>query len=199
MIATPSAEARVGEQDTTPFSPYVFRDQYLAARSQPASLSTNSTLMGIQQTFARESFLDEVARESDQDPIVLRLRHLDDARGIELIESVAKQADWQRAANPSADALPQDLLRGRGFAYSQLPDRNQRMESGVRSAWIADVEVNLVTGDVQLTRLVVGQDAGPDVDTDRLQQTLQARVLGEARPLLGKRPVSTSGVTAVVR
>ncbi|BBM05396.1 hypothetical protein HAALTHF_14300n [Vreelandella aquamarina] len=55
-IATSSAEATVGEQDTAPFSPYVFRDQYLAARSQPASLSSNSTLMGIQQTFARESF-----------------------------------------------------------------------------------------------------------------------------------------------
>ncbi|WP_417862689.1 c-type cytochrome [Vreelandella venusta] len=187
-IATASAEATTGEQDTTPFSPYIFRDQYLAARSQPASLSTNATLMGIQQTFARESFLDEVARESDQDPVALRLRHLDDARGIELIESVAKRAEWPRASDPSADALPQDLLRGRGFAYSQLPDRNQRVESGVRSAWIADVEVNLVTGDVQLTRLVVGQDAGPDVDTDRLQQTLQARVLGEARPLLGQAP-----------
>ncbi len=187
-ITTSSAEATAGEQDTTPFSPYVFRDQYLAARSQPDSLSTNSTLMGIQQTFARESFLDEVARESDQDPVALRLRHLDDARGIELIESVAKRAEWQRAFNPSADSLPQDLLRGRGFAYSQLPDREQRVESGVRSAWIADVEVNRVTGDVQLTRLVVGQDVGSDVDTDRLQQTLQARVLGEARPLLGQAP-----------
>ena len=187
-ITTSSAEATAGEQDTTPFSPYVFRDQYLAARSQPDSLSNHSTLMGIQQTFARESFLDEVARESDQDPVALRLRHLEDARGIELIESVAKRAEWQRAPNPSADSLPQDLLRGRGFAYSQLPDREQRVESGVRSAWIADVEVNRITGDVQLTRLVVGQDAGPDVDTDRLQQTLQARVLGEARPLLGQAP-----------
>tara|TARA_R110002049_G_scaffold5154_7_gene35632 strand:- start:6712 stop:9759 length:3048 start_codon:yes stop_codon:yes gene_type:complete len=187
-ITTSSAEATAGEQDTTPFSPYVFRDQYLAARSQTTSISTNSTLIGIQQTFARESFLDEVARESDQDPIALRLRHLDDARGVELIESVAKRAEWQSSSNPSSDSLSPDLLRGRGFAYSQLPDREQRVESGVRSAWIADVEVNRITGDVQLTRLVVGQDAGPDMDTARLQQTLQARVLGEARPLLGQAP-----------
>lgn len=181
-------EPIIGKQDTTPFSPYVFLDQYLAARSQPASLSTNSTLIGIQQTFARESFLDEVARESEQDPVALRLRHLDDARGIALIESVAERAEWQRVSSPVANSLPQELLRGRGFAYSQLPDRSQRVESGVRSAWIADVEVNRVTGDVQLTRLVVGQDVGVDVDTDRLQQTLQARVLGEARPLLGQAP-----------
>ncbi|OAL58729.1 MULTISPECIES: c-type cytochrome [unclassified Halomonas] len=182
------AEFPAGDNGTPPFSPYVFRDQYLAARSQPASLATNPTLIGIQQAFARESFLDEVARESEQDPIALRLRHLEDARGIELIESVAKRAEWQRSSNPSSESLSQDLLRGRGFAYSQLPDREQRVEAGVRSAWIADVEVNRITGDVQLTRLVVGQDAGPDIDTARLQQTLQARVLGEARPFLGHEP-----------
>ena len=186
--AVSSAQASAGEQDTTPFSPYVFRDQYLAARSPSASLSTHATLLGIQQTFARESFLDEAARASHQDPIALRLRHLDDARGIELIESVAQRAEWHRASASTVSALPQDLLRGRGFAYSQLPDRHERVDTGVRSAWIADVEVNRITGEVQLTRLVVGQDAGPEVDTDRLQQTLQARILGEARPLLGQAP-----------
>ncbi|WP_422103135.1 c-type cytochrome [Vreelandella sp.] len=189
-----AAEASPGVDSATPFSPYVFKDQYLAARAQTASLTANATLIGIQQTFARESFLDEMARESGQDPVALRLRHLDDDRGIALIESVARRAEWQAPLSPQpssesqAHSGPQELLRGRGFAYAQLPDRDQRVETGVRSAWIADVVVNRITGDVQLTRLVVGQDAGPEVDTKHLKQTLQERILGEARPLLGQAP-----------
>lgn len=169
------------------YSPYTFQNAHLSVHTgSPSGQPLNDTLLGIQQTFARESFLDEVAHARGQDPLALRLRYLDDARGRELVESVAKRADWQIGA-PSR-ATSSDVLQGRGLAYAQLPDRQRRLESGVRSAWIADVEVNRITGSVQLTRLVVGQDSGIEVDTARLQHTLQARVLGEARPLLGSEP-----------
>lgn len=168
------------------YSPYAFQNAHLSAHTgRPSGLPLNDTLLGVQQTFARESFLDEVAHARDQDPLALRLRYLEDARGRELIESVARRADWQ--AGTSSRAVG-DLLKGRGLAYAQLPDPQQRVESGVRSAWIADVEVNRVTGSVQLTRLVVGQDSGVEVDTAQLQHTLQKRVLGEAQPLLGSEP-----------
>ncbi|PAU75183.1 c-type cytochrome [Halomonas salipaludis] len=169
------------------YSPYAFRRHRLATRRDAGTHSHNDGFAEIQQAFARESFLDEVAHDSGQDPLALRQRHLDDPRGIELIESVSRRAEWGKTSSP-ADAESPDLLRGRGFAYAQRPDRHQRIAEGVRSAWIADVEVNRVTGDVTLTRLVVGQDAGPDIDTSRLQQTLQARVLSSARPLLGRAP-----------
>ncbi|TVP52061.1 MAG: aldehyde oxidase [Halomonas sp.] len=193
-IPKTTPEVPTGDSDPAQFSssvlsPYVFRDQHLSARlQQPGQTPSSATLIGIQQAFARESFLDEVARDSGQDPVSLRLRHLKDARSIELIESVAKRAGWQVPFKKPADSAPLDLLQGRGFAFAQLPDRHQRMEAGVRSAWIADVAVNRVTGDVQLTRLIVGQDDGPEVDTAGLQQTLQERILGEARPLLGQVP-----------
>ncbi|RUR33197.1 c-type cytochrome [Vreelandella nanhaiensis] len=169
------------------YSPYTFQNAYLSAHTgAPSGQPLSDTLLGIQQTFARESFLDEVAHARGQNPLALRLRYLGDARGRELIESVAKRADWQ--TNTPSRAASSDLLQGRGLAYAQLPDRQQRLDSGVRSAWIADVEVNRVTGTVQLTRLVVGQDSGIEVDTTHLQHTLQARVLGEASPLLGSEP-----------
>ncbi|WP_249975531.1 c-type cytochrome [Vreelandella olivaria] len=168
--------------------PYVFRQETLTAHTgYPAGAPTNPTLLNVQQTFARESFIDEMARESGQDPLDFRLRHLEDKRGIELIESVARQVQWQTPPQ-QAPRGPSEMLRGRGVAYAQLPDREQRQKSGVRSAWIADIEVNRITGGVRITRLVVGQDAGEYVDTARLQQTLQERVLGEARPLLGHTP-----------
>ncbi|TVU70208.1 MULTISPECIES: c-type cytochrome [Cobetia] len=187
--ARASAPGETASESVRLFSPYVFQDECLSARSEKernASVetgSTDDTLADVQQAFARESFLDEVAHESGQDPIALRLQHLEDPRGIELIRSVSSRAQWQEAVSMSSG--PRDTVTGRGFAYSQLPDRHQRVEEGVRSAWIADVEVNRITGDVTLTRLVVGQDGGPALDTARLQQTLQARVLGEAMPLLG--------------
>ena len=178
----------VSEETEKPlYSPYTFQNAHLSVHTgSPSGQPLNDTLLGIQQTFARESFLDEVAHARGQDPLALRLRYLADARGRELIESVAKRADWQ--TNTPSRAASSDLLQGRGLAYAQLPDRQQRLDSGVRSAWIADVEVNRVTGAVQLTRLVVGQDSGVEVDTAHLQHTLQARVLGEARPLLGSEP-----------
>lgn len=178
---------RIVTDDRALFSPYAFRNARHAERRDAQGAGRHSEgLAEIQQAFARESFLDEVARDTGQDPLALRLRHLDDARGIELISSVSRRARWGEP--PSSATTPPDRLHGRGFAYAQLPDRHQRIPEGVRSAWIADVEVNRVTGDVALTRLVVGQDAGPEVDTARLKQTLQARVLGSARPLLGRTP-----------
>lgn len=179
---------RTRTDGASPFSPYAFRNAHLATRRDDHGTGRhNEDLTEIQQAFARESFLDEVAHDSGQDPLALRLRHLDDARGIELIDSVSRRARWGELSSSAATTSPEQL-RGRGFAYAQVPDRHQRIPEGVRSAWIADVEVNRITGDVTLTRLVVGQDAGPEVDTDRLQQTLQARVLGSARPLLGHEP-----------
>ncbi|GEK48516.1 c-type cytochrome [Bisbaumannia pacifica] len=178
---------RIMTDDRALFSPYAFRKAHHAERRDAQGADPHSEgLAEIQQAFARESFLDEVARDTGQDPLALRLRHLDDARGTELISSVSRRARWGEP--PSPTITPPDRLHGRGFAYAQLPDRHQRIPEGVRSAWIADVEVNRVTGEVALTRLVVGQDAGPEVDTSRLQQTLQARVLGSARPLLGHTP-----------
>lgn len=172
------------------FSPYEFADETLSARN--GGVTAKSALEGlgdIQQVFARESFLDEVAHASDEDPIALRLRYMEDVRGTELIHSVSQRAGWGKT--PPSDGMedkPQELLAGRGFAYSQRPDASHRLASGVRSAWIADVDVNRITGNVTLTRLVVGQDAGADVDTARLKQTLQARVLGERFSVLGHEP-----------
>ncbi|MGE4533099.1 c-type cytochrome [Halomonas sp.] len=171
-----------------PFSPYAFSNSQLRTRRDDHGAGWHSEgLADIQQAFAQESFLDEVAHDSGQDPLALRLDHLDDARGAALITSVSERALWGEAPT-TATVTSSDRLHGRGFAYSQLPDRHQRVSDGVRSAWIADVEVNRITGDVILTRLVVGQDGGPEVDTDQLQQTLQTRVLGSARPMLGRAP-----------
>ncbi|GGY09155.1 cytochrome [Litchfieldella qijiaojingensis] len=181
-------DGATSEPVSPPFSPYTFRDQRLAAPGVSREVHGDDGVLELQHGFARESFLDEVARTSGQDPVALRLRHLDDRRGVELIESVTRRAGWVWPTKANEEGLSADVNRGRGFAYAQLPDRHGRIDEGVRSAWIADIEVNRITGDVSLTRLVVGQDSGPLVDTAQLQEILQQRVLGVARPLLAREP-----------
>src|SRR5262247_2626868 len=52
----------------------------------------------LQNTFAHESFLDEVAVEVKADPVEYRLRHLSDPRLIDVVKAAAKAADWEPRA-----------------------------------------------------------------------------------------------------
>lgn len=136
------------------------------------------------RVFAEESFFDEWSRRHASDPLELRLRHLDDRRGQALIEAVRQRAEWRPSptSNPAEGSVA--LLTGRGFAYCHLPNAKGDRESGTRSAWIADVSVDPVTGSVQLTRLVVGQDAGEPVDREALASALRQQLLPESTLLL---------------
>ncbi|WP_110598628.1 c-type cytochrome [Salinicola lusitanus] len=136
------------------------------------------------RVFAEESFLDEWSRQQASDPLDLRLRHLDDRRGQALIEAVRQRAAWHPKPTPDPVEGGVGLLTGRGFAYCHLPDAKGEWESGTRSAWIADVSVDPVTGSVQLTRMVVGQDAGEPVDRAALAAALRRQLLPESTLLL---------------
>jgi CO/xanthine dehydrogenase Mo-binding subunit len=48
----------------------------------------------LQNSFAHECFLDEVAARLKVDPVAYRLRHLGDARLKEVVSAAAKAAKW---------------------------------------------------------------------------------------------------------
>ena len=50
-----------------------------------------------QNIFFVESFVDELAHETGEDPLEFRKKHLNDSRGIELLEKVAEMANWGQA------------------------------------------------------------------------------------------------------
>ena len=54
----------------------------------------------LQNTFAHESFMDEIAASLKADPIQYRLRHLVDPRLINVINAVAQKANWDTRPSP---------------------------------------------------------------------------------------------------
>jgi nicotinate dehydrogenase subunit B len=60
----------------------------------------------MQNTFANECFMDELAAAAGTDPIDLRLRYLDpnDKRGIEVLNRVASLAKWEKRTYVAAVA-----------------------------------------------------------------------------------------------
>src|ERR1700674_4586350 len=68
----------------------------------------------LQNTFANESFLDEITAETGADPLQLRLDHLDDQRGRQLLERLADISKWRDRPKPDRRA---DVATGYGLAY----------------------------------------------------------------------------------
>src|SRR5262249_54512544 len=67
----------------------------------------------MQNTYANECFIDELAAAAGADPIEFRLRYLDagDKRGIEVLNRVAELAKWDKRASPKKNSG--DVVAGR--------------------------------------------------------------------------------------
>jgi nicotinate dehydrogenase subunit B len=120
----------------------------------------------IENSFANESFMDELAHAAGADAAQFRLRHLQDARGKEVLEAVLKAAQWQ--TRPSAAARPQErMARGRGIAYVRYNNAITYV------ATVAEVEVDRKTGQVRVLRLVVAHDCGQMINPDGVLNQIQ--------------------------
>ncbi len=70
----------------------------------------------LQNTFAHESFMDEMAARVKADPVEYRLRHLRDPRLIDVVKAAAKAARWDTRPSPRPGRAATGVARGRGFA-----------------------------------------------------------------------------------
>src|SRR5262249_37619458 len=106
----------------------------------------------MQNTFANESFIDELAAAAGPAPIELRLRCLDpnDKRGIEVLNRVASLAKWDK--HPSKSGQSGDVVSGRGVSYCKY----ELVRTYV--ATVAEVEVKRSTGEIRVTRFYVAHD-----------------------------------------
>ncbi len=95
-------------------------------------------------TFGRESQVDIMAAKAGIDPVEFRLKNLTDKRAIDVLEEVAKMANWKPDKSPS----------GRGFGVAIGSD------AGTYVAHIAQVEVDKKTGDVKVLKVWCAQEMG---------------------------------------
>jgi nicotinate dehydrogenase subunit B len=165
--------------DRTARPPYDYENLRVSVNDMPPVLRA-SWLRGVSalpNSFAHESYIDELAAAAGADPVEFRLRYLKDARAAELLRATADRAGWV----PHAEARKQDdgtgVLRGQGVAYARYMHSKWPGSGSAWAAWVADVEVNRSTGDVHVTRVVVGHDAGLMINPEGVRHQVQGNVV----------------------
>ncbi|NUT54360.1 MAG: xanthine dehydrogenase family protein molybdopterin-binding subunit [Thermoleophilia bacterium] len=145
----------------------------------------------IQNSFANESFIDELAHAANADPVEYRLRYVGDHRLAECIRAAAKAAGWELRNSPKP-ATKGDIATGRGMAAMQYEG-----EDGY-AATVAEVEVNKKTGKVRVTRVVVAHDVGIIINPRGIKAQIEGNVVhGVSRSL--KEEVVLDGKTSKSR
>ncbi|KKW68233.1 hypothetical protein AAV94_06110 [Lampropedia cohaerens] len=136
--------------------------------------------------FAQESRAHAQACAQGQDPLTWRLALTPDGPGRVLMEQTARRSGWLQphqddtALSPVMSPLADGLLHGRGFAAAGLQHPGGREEW---AAWVVDVHVDPVSGQVDVARVVVGHDAGqlaqpvPAIATDEAQHLALAQAM----------------------
>jgi len=163
-------------------------------QSAPLRTSSFRGLGSPQNSFANESFMDELARAAGADPIEFRLRHLGDPRAVAVVKSVAQLAKWEpRITNSkNANVTAGTPAHGRGMAFVQY----EGTEAYV--AAIVDVEVDLGAHTVRVTRAYVAHDCGLIVNPDGLRNQIEGNVIqGISRTLKEAVTFDRSRVTSV--
>ncbi|HYS91351.1 MAG TPA: molybdopterin cofactor-binding domain-containing protein, partial [Bradyrhizobium sp.] len=165
--------------DRTAIPPYDYDAIRVVAHDMPPIVRASwfRGVSALPNTFAHESYIDELAAEAGVDPIEYRLRYLRDPRAVDLVNAVAERADWTPRPVWKEPVAEGDVVRGRGFAYALYVHSKFPGYGAAWSAWIADVAVNKATGDVSVTRVVAGQDSGLMINPDGVRHQIHGNVI----------------------
>ena len=165
--------------DRTAIPPYDYDHMRVVAHDMPPIMRASwfRGVSALPNSFAHESYIDELATEAGVDPIEYRLRYLKDSRAIDLVNAVAERAGWKPRPVWQEKKSEGDVVHGRGFAYALYVHSKFPGYGAAWSAWIADVTVNKATGDVSVTRVVAGQDSGLMINPEGVRHQIQGNVI----------------------
>jgi CO/xanthine dehydrogenase Mo-binding subunit len=124
--------------------------------TMPIRTSSLRTLGAFANVFAIESFMDELAAERGEDPLVFRLRHLKDARARTILEAVARHAGWNARQKRDGVGHGVGFARYKGF--------------GAYCAAVAEVETD---PDIRVRRLVLAVDVGEAINPDGVANQME--------------------------
>jgi isoquinoline 1-oxidoreductase len=146
-------------------TPYDIANQHIEFHPVKSPLRQGSyrALAATANHFARETHMDELARELRMDPLEFRLKNLKDARLRAVFQAAAKTFGWG-GAKPAP---------GQGFGIAG------GVEKGGYVATCAEVAVNRESGDVKVKRLVTAFECGAIVNPNGLKNQIEgAMVMG---------------------
>jgi nicotinate dehydrogenase subunit B len=176
----PAAQAyEMGDRTARP--PYDYENLRVSINDMPPVLRA-SWLRGVSalpNSFAHESYIDELAIAAGADPVEFRLRYLNDPRAAELLRTTADRAGWQpRTEARQQPAAPgSNVVKGQGVAYARYFHSKWPGFGSAWAAWVADVEVNRSTGEVHVSRVVVGHDAGLMINPEGVKHQIHGNVV----------------------
>jgi CO/xanthine dehydrogenase Mo-binding subunit len=145
----------------------------------------------IQNTFANESFMDELAAAAKQDPVDFRLAHLDLFRLESCFRTAAAMAGWESRPSPQA---PSDdrMVTGRGIAGMQYEG------TGAYAAVATKLLVDKQTGKVRVQHVWAAQDCGITINPDGMRAQAEGCCLqGISRALKEELTWTKQKVTSV--
>jgi CO/xanthine dehydrogenase Mo-binding subunit len=173
--------------------PYTFPNVHATARWLAVTPFRPSWIRApgrMQNTFANEGFVDELAATIGDDPLEFRLRNLNDPRGAELLQRLATLSGWTARRSPARPAGA--VARGRGLAYIHY--ELYRTYVGA----VAEVEVERESGKVTARKFYVAHDCGQIINPDGLRNQIEGNIVQTtSRTLLEELQFDRSRVTSV--
>ncbi len=169
--SAPQSRFSFGAERNAPTN-YAFPVQRVAVHyllNSPVRASSFRSLGGGENTFANESFMDELAAAAGVDPVEFRLRYLDGARERAVLQAAAENAGWQTRPAPRKD--PSDPAVGRGVAFARY-ENDQAIV-----ACVAEVEVERSTGAVRVRHIVIAHDCGLIINPDGVKNQIEGNVI----------------------
>lgn len=118
----------------------------------PLRVSSTRGLGAYGNVFAIESFIDELARAANVDPVEYRLRFLKDERARDAVQKAADAFGWTKWQKREG--------RGRGIGFARYKN------TAGYCAVAMEVEVNRRNGRVRVVRAVASADSGHLVNPD---------------------------------
>lgn len=146
-------------------TPYRIADaRTRSARSDsPLSQGAYRCLAATANNFARESFMDELAAAAGADPLAFRLAHLDNPRIRTVLETAAKQFDWETKRK--------QITPNKGFGLAC------GTEKGSVVAACVEVDVDIQRGRLEIRRVCEAFECGPIINPANLLSQVQGCIL----------------------
>ncbi|GAA0879743.1 xanthine dehydrogenase family protein molybdopterin-binding subunit [Algoriphagus jejuensis] len=139
---------------------------HLYTFSGPLRTSSLRGLGAYGNTFALESFLDELIHKSGNDPIDFRLGNLEDPRAKAVLEKLAEKTNWKSRQKTETN--------GFGIAYSRYKNSTSYF------AVLAEVEIDKAAKSYRLKKLTGVIDSGLIINPDGLRNQTEGGMIQSA-------------------